>query len=243
MDYGLIVDVETTGLNAKTDSIIEIGTVLFAVSASGEPAIQSMYGGLEDPGGPLSPEIIALTGITDDILAGQSIDWQMVNSMFARASIVIAHNAAFDRGFITGHPKFTGQDCHWACSVQHIDWQAKGFKSRALNYLAADHGFVNPFAHRAVFDCATTFRLVAPHLGELIEKSYQKRYLIQAFDAPFETKELLKKRQYRWNAKEKVWQRQLLEGQLQGEREFLAAEVYGGTAIHSEQELSWDDMP
>lgn len=242
MDYGLVVDVETTGLSAQSDSIIEMGLLLFAVTESGAPAIQTLYGGVEDPGRPLSPEIVTLTGLTDETLAGQQIDWGMVNSLFSKASIIIAHNAAFDRSFIVRHPKFEVPDAHWACSVQHIDWHAKGFKTRALNYLAADHGFVNPFAHRALFDCATTFRLIADHLPELIAKSYQKRFLVQAFDAPFDSKDALKQRNYRWNAKDRVWQKPVLADDLSAEREFLGQNVYGGMATHSETELTWDDL-
>lgn len=234
MDYGLIVDLETTGLNAKTDKIIEIGIVLFALSGDGKPAIQTMYSALEDPGVPLSDEIIKLTGITDEMLVGQAICWDTVKAMFNKASIAIAHNAPFDRSFLKAHPVGASLDCHWACSAQHIDWASQGYKSRSLTYLAADHGFVNPFAHRALFDCATTFRLVADHLPELIEKSYQKVFLIQAFEAAFDVKDVLKRRGYRWNAGDRVWQRHVLEGELAAERQFLATDIYGGTATHSE---------
>lgn len=234
MDYGLIVDLETTGLNPKTDVIIEIGIVLFALSGDGKPAIQTMYSALEDPGEPLSEEIIALTGITDEMLTGEAIDWDIVKGLFAKASIAIAHNAPFDRSFLDHHPVGQSLDIHWACSIQHIDWASKGYKSRSLTYLAADHGFVNPFAHRALFDCATTFRVVSDHLPELIEKSYQKVFLIQAFGAAFDVKDALKKRGYRWNAGDRVWQKNVLEGDLASEREFLATDIYSGTATHSE---------
>lgn len=234
MDYGLIVDLETTGLNPETDEIIEIGIVLFALSGEGKPAIQTMYSALQDPGAPLSAEIVKLTGITDEMLVGQAIDWDIVGGLFDKASLAIAHNAPFDRGFLNNHPVGKTLDIHWACSIQHIDWASKGFKSRSLTYLAADHGFVNPFAHRALFDCATTFRLVADHLPELIEKSYQKVFLVQAFGAAFDVKDALKRRGYRWNAGDRVWQKNVLEAELPGERDFLAADIYGGTATHSE---------
>lgn len=241
MDYGLIVDLETTGLNPKTDKIIEIGIILFAVTENGKPAIQTMYSALEDPGEGLSPEIVGLTGITDEMLAGQTIDWTQVNALFAKASIAIAHNAPFDRGFLMQHPAFEARDTHWACSVQHIDWASKGFKSRSLTYLAADHGFVNPFAHRALFDCATTYRVASAHLAELIEKSYQKLFLIQAFGARFEVKDLLKKRGYRWNGGEKVWQKTVFEDQLKNERDYLSENIYGGPPAHSETLTTLDD--
>src|SRR5690606_9704255 len=99
-------------------------------------------------------EIEKVTGIDYDLIKGRVIDWNLVRDWMSRASIVIAHNAAFDRPFLEQRSELSGLHIHWACSIRHIDWQAKGFRTKALNYLAADHGFVNSFAHRAVFDCA-----------------------------------------------------------------------------------------
>lgn len=238
MDYGLIVDVETTGIDAETDKIIEIGLLEFGVEAGREPFITNMYGGLQDPGQALDAQIIAITGLDDQILKGQSIDWDIVASFFERSSLYVAHNAAFDRGFIEKLP-FSPilEKGHWACSMKHVDWQTHGYKTRALNYLAADHGFVNPFAHRALFDCATTFRLVAPYMDELIQRSYLRNYKFEATGAPFEVKDKLKERRYRWDAQARVWFKEISEDKLDEEREFLSVEIYRGNSRHTETEL------
>src|SRR5256885_1990912 len=100
MDFGLIVDLETTGLDASKDKIIEIGIIEFGVDAGMEPIVTRTYGALEDPGEPISPEVARITGIEDRHVKGLAIDWALVREFFARASIVIAHNADFDRGFL-----------------------------------------------------------------------------------------------------------------------------------------------
>lgn len=242
MDFGIVLDLETTGLNAKKDKIIEIGILGFQYDGIGKSSIVSTYGAVEDPEIELSEEIVKLTGLTNSALAGQKIDWTYVRAIMDKASVVIAHNAEFDSGFLKMRPELEGVSCHWACSVNHIDWKAHGFRTRALNYLAADHGFVNPFAHRAVFDCATTFRLIEPYFPELIEKSYERSFRVLARQSPFETKDILRTRGYRWNPEERVWFIDLLESNLEAERKFLADEVYRGAQKQEEVPLpSLDD--
>lgn len=237
MDFGLVVDVETTGLDPTKDRIIEIGIVEFAALSGEPPRLTRTYGALADPGLPLTPEIERITGLTDKMLAGQSIDWDFVRSLFAKAALVIAHNMDFDRRFLESSGQLLGLKPHWACSMRHIDWRSRNFSSLSLNYLAADHGFLNPFAHRAVFDCATTFRLIAPHLQELTERSYEREYMVKAVGSPFETKDLLRMRGYKWDPDERCWSRVVGETALPVERQFLAEQIYRGRAGHLEQEL------
>jgi len=238
MDFGLIVDLETTGLDPLNDKIVEIGIVEFGVEGDEPPRVTRCYGALDDPGVEISPEVQRITGLEPRILAGQRIDWEAVRGFFAKASIAIAHNADFDRRFLERSGRLDGLQVHWGCSMRHIDWRKHNFNTLSLNYLAADHGFVNPFAHRAVFDCATTFRLVAPYLPELIARSYEREYLVKATHSPFESKELLKQRGYRWDPEERCWMRIVPESALTEERRFLQADIYKGTARHQELELT-----
>jgi DNA polymerase-3 subunit epsilon len=53
----------------------------------------------EDPGFSIPPEITKITGITDEMVAGQRIDDRAVNDLLGRVVLVIAHNADFDRRF------------------------------------------------------------------------------------------------------------------------------------------------
>jgi DNA polymerase-3 subunit epsilon len=242
MDFGLIVDVETTGLDPKTDKIIEIGLVEFAVGEGVDPTITGMYSGLEDPGGPIPPKVVEITGIGDRVVQGRAIDWALVKSYFDRASVVIAHKMSFDRAFLRRRPELGGlEEVQWACSLKHIAWDRLGFKSRSLTYLAADHGFLNPFAHRALFDCATTFRLIAPRLNELLDAAAQREFRVLAKGSPFETKDKLRERGYRWDSETRVWWRDLLESYLPEERQWLAQEIYAGRKPTHEEVEKVDD--
>lgn len=72
---GIIVDTETTGLNHRKDEIIEIGAIAFTFDDQGTIGdVTGVYGGLQQPTVLIPSEITRLTGITDDMVAGQVID-------------------------------------------------------------------------------------------------------------------------------------------------------------------------
>jgi DNA polymerase-3 subunit epsilon len=95
-----IVDLETTGLAARRDRILEIGLV---VQRDGR--VLERFSELIDVGMPIPPAIEALTGIRDEDLVGAPAEAEVV-SRFARVlercgvEVLIAHNARFDRGFL-----------------------------------------------------------------------------------------------------------------------------------------------
>ena len=232
----IIVDLETTGLKPSEDSIIEVGLIDFLIPPDDKPVIRGMFSGLQDPGVSLSAEISGITGLTDEALSGEAIDWEMVKGYLNRADILIAHNAEFDRSFLSVVPALRDIRKPWACSVRHIDWREKKFASSKLQYLAADHGFVNPFAHRALFDCATTFRLVSPHLQEMLKNCRDAEFEVFAVGSPFDSKDVLKSAGYRWDSERRVWRKRVMAHRIQVERDFLAKDVYQGTSRHVEEE-------
>lgn len=70
-----ICDVETTSLDTKCGQIIELAIMLVTVDAEGKiVGVMPPRCWLEDPGTPLDPRIIAITGIIDADIAGQQID-------------------------------------------------------------------------------------------------------------------------------------------------------------------------
>jgi DNA polymerase-3 subunit epsilon len=78
--------------------------------------ITERYNSFEDPGSPLSQEIKEITGITDEMVTGQAFDDDRVRSLADKATLVIAHNAAFDRKFVEARcPTFS--KLPWACTV------------------------------------------------------------------------------------------------------------------------------
>src|SRR4029077_18409668 len=159
-----VVDVETTGTNPDRDKIIELGICLFEYDRQ-SGRIYKVLGSwewLEDPGGPIPPEITTITGITDQMVAGHRIDDGAVNDLLGPVVLVIAHNADFDRRFLERRlPAFAAK--HWACSRADIDWKAEGIRSSALEFVAYSLGFFHD-GHRAASDCRATLHALAQPL-------------------------------------------------------------------------------
>ena len=97
---GILLDVETTGLDQQKDEIIELGMVKFDYLPDGRIAgLKDAFSSFNEPSVSIPLDVTALTGITNEMVAGQRIDEAAVSSFANDAVIVIAHNASFDRKF------------------------------------------------------------------------------------------------------------------------------------------------
>ena len=237
MKYGLILDLETTGLDCNNDKIIEIGIIKMALDENYKAHIIETYSELEDPKVQINELTENLTGLNNTLVEGRKINWEKIIQDVRQSSFVVAHNMPFDRSFIEQREELKKEKIHWACSQRHINWKKHGFKSQALNYLACDHGFVNPFPHRALFDCATTFRLISPYMEELLKKSYENEFELLATGAPFKYKDKLKERGYYWNPEKRVWFKNVFETDLEEERQFLTKTIYSGKSLFEERKI------
>ena len=214
---GVIVDTETTGLNQDTDKIMEIGLVVFEYDPQTGQAYRVLesFGALEDPGIPITPAITEITGITNEMVAGKRIDDARVAELVSGASIVIAHNAKFDRPFLEQRfPVF--EELPWGCSFAQVDWDGEGLGGRKLDYIAVQFGFFFD-AHRAETDCQALLAILQQDLPKsggkvlksLLDQLPQKDWTVFALNSAFETKDLLKARSYYWDAARKTWHRTL----------------------------------
>ena len=215
----VLLDTETTGLDQSKDQIIELAIVRVDVdNATGLPVgpVQ-VYDGLEDPGRPIPKEVVAITGITDADVQGQRLDEAQVAAIMQGVDLVIAHNAGFDRPFVEARlPYFA--NLPWACSFADIDWKAQGRGSAKLESLAQALGLFYD-AHRAEMDCHALLAVLAaqlpqaPHTGlaQLMAAASRPSFRLSATNAPFESKDKLKARGYRWNADQRVWQTRLTD--------------------------------
>jgi ATP-dependent DNA helicase DinG len=102
------LDLETTGLDHRRDTILEIGAVCFRTSVS-DGAIQaqvvSKWHKLVNPQRPIPIQIQQLTGITEEKVSGAPRFVQVRDSLrrFVGSHPVIAHTVSFDLGFLHHH--------------------------------------------------------------------------------------------------------------------------------------------
>src|SRR5215218_2002329 len=91
----VFLDMETTGLDPATDEIIEIAMVPFDFSSDGRIfAVHEPFERFRDPGRPIPSDVVALTGITDQMVARKSIDPAEIEAFVGPATVLaIAHHA------------------------------------------------------------------------------------------------------------------------------------------------------
>jgi DNA polymerase-3 subunit epsilon len=231
----IVLDTETTGLDNRQEAIMELAMLSVQVdSATGLPVGPvTLYESFEDPCKPIPAQITEITGIDDDMVRGQRIDDAAVAALVAQADLIVAHNAGFDRPFVEARlPVFASKP--WNCSFMGIDWKKEGGGSAKLEFLAAERGWFYD-AHRAQVDCHALLQVLAKPLKDgqtglarLLAGAGQTRYKLRATGAPFESKDKLKARGYRWDSEGRVWWRSLGSDELlQEECTWLRAEVYG----------------
>jgi DNA polymerase III subunit epsilon len=234
---GVLVDTETTGLDPSRDEIIEIGMVAFTYDDDGRLGdVVGVFSALRQPYSPIPPEITKLTGITDEMVAGKTISIDAIEAFIAPADLVIAHNAKFDRPFCEHlAPGFAVKA--WACSHSEVKWSDRGFEGTKLGYLIAQSGYFHD-GHRAIDDCHALFEVLARPCGEnsdtcfteLLGNSEKTRIRIWAVGSPFDMKDQLKVRGYRWSdgsdGRPKAWWAEVAEEDCDDELRFLRTEIY-----------------
>lgn len=234
---GLFVDVETTGLDPHKDEIIELAMVPFTYSHDGRIfEVHDAFERFQEPSGLIPPEITRLTGITDAMVAGHKIDPAEVTSFASGAALVIAHNASFDRRFVERISDiFTIKP--WACSMSQIEWVEEGHEGTKLAYLAAGAGFFYD-RHRAAHDCRAAIELLAAPLpksgtlglARLLDRARRPTWRIWAENSPFDLKDILKSRGYRWNGEgnpnPRAWYIDVEDEQRETELSYLSKEIY-----------------
>lgn len=149
-------DVETTGLDPQVEKIVEIGAAGFDRGGNlGE------YQQLIDPGCPIHPDAVAIHGITDEMVASCPPISDVLPDVveFFGDSVLIAHNAPFDIGFLDA--AFTGAGIEppknsVLCTLQLARAVFPGLPGHGLEALVKELRIPPGRRHRALGDAADT---------------------------------------------------------------------------------------
>ncbi len=243
-----ILDLETTGLDKANDKIIELAVKLVSVdNKTGDlNAILNQYESFQDPEEHIDEKVSMVNGITNDMVDGHAINWDSVEEIMDSADLIIAHNAGFDRAFMDRYLPISKEKI-WICSVNDVDWLSRGFTSSKQELLCIWHGFYYD-SHRAMSDVDALINLITHPSNEtnkpvldLIENASNPIYKVSAINSPYETKDILKSNGYFWNGDQKCWWKNLLLGEIESEKRWLADNVYGGHFMGIVEEISLTD--
>ena len=152
-----VVDIETTGGTSKHSGITEI-----AVVRTDGTHVLDQWSSLVNPGAPIPPRIVALTGI-DDAMVEDAPAFETIADELERLedATFVAHNVGFDYAFIRGHFEAMGRT--WQrpklCTVRLARKAIPGLPRYGLGALCDALGIEHTNRHRAMGDALATTTL------------------------------------------------------------------------------------
>lgn len=206
---GLALDVEATEPNPLVATIIQVTFIPFTFTDELDICkIGPIVKMFNDPGGPISEEITKLTGITDDMVKNQSLDYEKIISLFKDVEIVVAHNVEFDRTILEKHVAIP--NVVWGCTFKDIDYRAKFINSRALDYIAFRNGFWFN-GHDSEEDTLALIHILncefegKTYFKELMETVFEASFKVILRDTEFSDNSIFKEMWFKWDPFNRYW--------------------------------------
>lgn len=171
----VVLDLETTGLAAKTDKIIEIGAIRIK-----NGRVDDEFSKLIQPGFLLEQKTVDITGITDDMLKKQPCFESVANELldFVQEEVLLGHNIIFDYSFlkksiINCMPKGTKFERNGIDTLKIARTVLSPECKKTLPALCEQFG-ISYQPHRALEDAKATWALFECLIDEYYEKFPQQ---------------------------------------------------------------------
>lgn len=165
----VVFDLETTGLNAKADQIIEIGAQKIA-----ENRVIAEISTLVKCERALSPAVQKITGIKPEMLEGQPVIDEVLPKFldFIQGSILVAHNAVFDHSFVVNACQKMNIELEWPtlCTLKMARDLLPDLESKTLDSLAEHFGLTFESRHRSIGDVKVTVGVLQAMLEDFGDK-------------------------------------------------------------------------
>ena len=169
-DTYVVFDIETTGLSKEKEMITEIGAVKVA-----DGKIIDRFSTFVNPQRPISAEITKLTGITDDMVKDAPTIENVLPEFlkFCEDTVLVAHNASFDTGFIRIAAERAGlEELHHTIvdTLELARALLPELNKHKLDIVCEHLGVTLNGHHRAVNDAEATAEVFIKFLDMLAEK-------------------------------------------------------------------------
>lgn len=203
------LDLETTSLDTENCRILEVGVARFVDKEIIDMNSWLVY----QDRSYLTDEVRKISKFKVDMVVDYGYSEEAVikrlNKVLESVEYVVAYNGrSYDKQVYEQTCKRLGietVDRLWVDPLKDIDFGPDIF-GRKLVHVAAEHGFLNPFPHRALFDVITMLKIYFDYDEEaVLTNAKAPTVKIFALNLPFAKKDMAKSRGYKWDADGKIW--------------------------------------
>nr|WP_304284503.1 DNA polymerase III subunit alpha [Clostridium paraputrificum] len=164
-----VLDLETTGFSPRLEKITEVGVMKYQ-----DGKVIDKFSCFVNPEKSIPPRVVEVTGITDDMVRNaETIDKVFPKLLeFIKDSVLVAHNAEFDVGFLRHFARELGYEFDFT----YLDTLSLAYelfpeyKTYKLGRIAKNLGIKVDVAHRALDDVDTTVKVFKVMLDMLRER-------------------------------------------------------------------------
>jgi DNA polymerase-3 subunit epsilon len=241
-----VIAMESKGKNPRHAKIVELAAVLCEVERDTGKLVKIVDSQqwFQDPEeeDPFTEAFTNKTGITAEMVAGQSIDGRLFEDLIESAEVVVAYNAGFIRPIL--QEQFPSiEESIFACARNQIDWTGKGHESRSFFHLTRDHLWYTD-QKRTLEQCGALIKLLttetsmsgepAEYFNELLNRAVEPLITIEA-RVDHHQKFLMKKERFHWNSRERTFIRVMGTSTLDRVRRSLDARGFTGELIERDR--------
>lgn len=210
------IDFETTALNPKDGFVIEAAVIVAEFNDNLEiTGVLEHYHSYNDPGIPIPEKITEITGITDEMVRWEKLDWEKIQNLLNDSDVIVAHNAEFDRKWAAYHGNITNEN--WVCSYRMVDWK-KSFENSKLETIQKSMG-INAQAHSAFEDVKSLIKVLRrknqegqTFFQEMLD-NFNSGILNWAIKVSYNDKDIAKQHGFCWDGINKFWVRKISKKQ------------------------------
>ena len=182
-----VLDLETTGFSPVTEKITEIGVMKIK-----DGKVIDKFSTFVNPEKSIPMRVVEVTKITDDMVRTAETIEKVFPKMleFIEGSVLVAHNAEFDIGFLKHNARFLGYDFDFTYldTLSLAQEIFPDFKTYKLGRIAKNLGIKVEVAHRALDDVDTTVKVFNIMLEKLKERGAETLEDIDIYASDEESK-------------------------------------------------------